>query len=410
MKINKPSQMMDFSQIINIKNISAGLVAGIFGCTGPALLIINAAQNLKLSKFETSSWLFAIYFFGGIIGIVLSTKYKIPISGAYTIAGSVLLLNNVSNYNYNELTGAFLVSGLTIFIIGISGLKAKILKYIPLPIVMAMIGGSLTRFGIGIVNSAKELPLLGAITLATFLIAPKFTKRVPPVLFALIIGMITSVIMQTVYLSNLSLNLALPVIVQPKFNINAIFSIAIPLSILILGSENAQAIGILFSQGYKPPVNAMTVASGLGGIAASLFGGHAANIAGPMTAIFSSEEAGNSHTDRYKASIINGIIFVVFGIFSSVALGFVTAFPRALMNIIAGLSMIGVLKRSYKDAFSVEMFSNGAFFSFIIALSNIQILNISAPLWALFVGVMISLVSEHHDFYNMINNSSDRLV
>ena len=43
---------------------------------------------------------------------------------------------------------------------------------------------------------------------------------------------------------------------------------------------------------YKAPVNAMTVISGFGGIFSGLVGAHNANIAGPMTAICSSSEAG----------------------------------------------------------------------------------------------------------------------
>ncbi len=409
MMLNRLLIKLNNTEIINMKNVTAGIVAGIFGCTGSAILIINAAQNLGLNNIETSSWLFGIYFFGGLIGVMLSTKYKIPISGAYTITGSVMLLNNVAKYNINEFAGAFLVSGLIILFIGVTGLKSKILKYIPLPIIMAMIGGTLTRFAIVMVDSIKEFPLLGLAVLIAFLVSSRIFKRIPPVLLALIVGVIVSIFTKSIYLSDINVKFLFPAIVIPKPNMDAFLGISIPLSLLIIGAENTQAIGVLISQGYSPPIDAMTIASGLGGIAASFFGGHAANIAGPMTAICSSSEAGNSHDDRYKASIVNGIIFIIFGIFSSVTLSYVTAFPKTLINMIAGLSMIGVLKISYKEAFSSGKFNNGAFFSFIVALSNVQIFNISAPIWALLVGLIVSLITEHNDFSYMINNNSHNI-
>jgi benzoate membrane transport protein len=69
-----------------------------------------------------------------------------------------------------------------------------------------------------------------------------------------------------------------PQLVTPSFNIDAIISIGIPLALLVIAAENAQATGVLMTQGYKPPINEMTILSGIGGINV----GHNANIAGSM--------------------------------------------------------------------------------------------------------------------------------
>ncbi len=82
----------------------------------------------------------------------------------------------------------------------------------------------------------------------------------------------------------------------------------------MIGAENAQATGVLMAEGYRPPVNAMTLISGVGGVLASVFGGHNANIAGPMTAICSSEQAGPDRDGRYVATLVNGLLFLLFGI------------------------------------------------------------------------------------------------
>lgn len=389
----------DWARRLNGNNISAGLVAGTFGCTGSALLIINAANNLNLAKVDTISWLFSIYFFGGLIGVVLSLKYKIPISGAYTISGTVLLLGSTRIYSIEELAGAYLISGLIILFIGITGLKEKILDILPGPIVMSMVAGVLTRFILTMMESINAEPFLTILILAGFLILPKIFKKTPPIILALLVGIVGSILLKKMNISNVSFDYILPRLIFPKFNMDLIISISIPLSILIMGSENAQAIGILKSQGYNPPINVMTIASGLGSIAASMFGGHSANIAGPMTAICSSEEAGKNKDDRYLASVINGLIFIVFGVFASAALSLVTVLPKAFISLIAGLSMVGVLRKAFNETFTSSKFKTGSIFGYIIALSNITLLNIGAPLWALIIGTIVSFINEKKDFY-----------
>ena len=126
----------------------------------------------------------------------------------------------------------------------------------------------------------------------------------------------------------------------------------------------------------------MTIISGIGGILTSMFGGHNANIAGPMTAICSSEEAGEDKEKRYAASVLNGIIFGLFGVFASLALAFVKGLPGALVGIVAGLAMINVLYGAFHIGFGTNKFRLGSFFALCIALSGVTLFKISSPFWA----------------------------
>jgi hypothetical protein len=42
--------MKGFSNCLNVSTISVGALAAIFGCTGPALIIINRTTNRKISE------------------------------------------------------------------------------------------------------------------------------------------------------------------------------------------------------------------------------------------------------------------------------------------------------------------------------------------------------------------------
>lgn len=383
---------------LNGSTISAGAVAAIFGCTGPALLVIKAATEGGLTQVQAISWLFSIYFIGGLVSLFLALYYKQPICGAFNIPAAVMLVSVLKTFNIYQAAGAYFIAGIIVLVLGYSGVIGKVMRWLPQPIVMAMIAGAMIRFGTGIIKSTQAAPIVGLLALVGFFIIPKLTKKIPPVLGALVLGIVAAAATGALSLKAVSFKFIAPQLIMPQFSFETTLSVAIPLAILIIGSENAQASGVLVSQGYNPPNNAMTMVSGLGSMITAFFGGHNANIAGPMTAICASDEAGENKEGRYAAAVVNGILFGIFGVIASIALAFVTALPSALTNIVAGLAMINVLCSAFNESFSVKRFKYGAFFSLVIAMSEITFLKISAPLWALIGGVVVSLLVEPKDF------------
>jgi len=285
-------------------------------------------------------------------------------------------------------------------VLGLSGLIGKVMKWLPVPIVMAMIAGAMLRFGTGIITSSQAAPAIGIATLAGYFAASKISKKIPPILLSLIAGMSVAVATGKLNFASVKYSMIAPTIVVPTFDIGAIISIAIPLAVLVMGAENAQAYGVLVSQGYRPPINAMTIVSGIGGIVTAFFGGHNANIAGPMTAICSSDQAGDDKEKRYGASVINGVLFGSFGLVASIAVAFVAGLPKEMIAIVAGLAMIGVLISSFECAFATGKFRTGAFFALVIAISGVAFFKIASPFWALIGGVFVSLIVEPKDFKN----------
>ncbi|MBG0763682.1 MAG: benzoate/H(+) symporter BenE family transporter [Tissierellales bacterium] len=390
--------LRDFPKDLTTKTITAGVVAAIFGCTGPALIVIQAATDGGLTEVQTISWLFSIYFFGGLLSIILALRYKMPIVGAYSIPAAAMMVTVIQQFSIYEAAGAYLISGIIVLLLGLSGIIGKTMKWIPLPIVMAMIAGAMIKFGVNIIANSVNSPIIGMSALIGFLILPKIARRIPAVLGAILLGMIAAAFTGQLNFAGANFEFIGPQLITPQFSLGAIISISIPLSVLVIGAENAQATGVLISQKYKPPINTMTIFSGVGGILTAMFGGHNANIAGPMTAICSSEEAGNDKEKRYTASVVNGILFGLFGVVASISLAFVSGLPGALVSIVSGLAMINVLYGAYHIGFGTNKFKLGAFFALAIALSGVTIFKISAPFWALVGGVIVSYIAERQDF------------
>lgn len=398
----------DLKENFNISTLGAGLIAAIFGCTGPPLIIIKGAMNAGLNEATITSWLFSVYFFGGLITILMALMYKQPICGAWSIPGAILVAGVLSNFNINQAVGAYLIAGVLVLFLGLTGLVGKVIRWLPLPIVMGMIAGALFEFGTKIVSAFEAGPVLIGICLIVYLIFSRLFPKIPGVVGALLVGLIFTVVTGTADFSKVSFEVAQPRFFVPEFSLDSFFSIAIPLAIMVIGAENAQAAGVLMAEDYDPPINAMAIISGLGGIITSFFGGHNANIAGPMTAITSGPDAGNSKEGRYVASVFDGVLFTGFGLLAGAATTIVTAIPANLINLLAGLAMIGVLTNAFETAFSGK-FQIGAFFALIVAASGISILKIGAPFWALVVGIVVSLVLEPQDFERDVANSDKKV-
>ena len=125
-------------------------------------------------------------------------------------------------------------------------------------------------------------------------------------------------------------------------------------------------------------MNRIISLSGLFLITTNFFGGQSANIAGMATVICSDEEAGPKEK-RYMGAVVTGFLLLIFGIFSWKLVPLIQALPKEFISIIVGFSLLSVFGNSLYQSFSKQSMKISAAFAFIIALSNITILNVSAP-------------------------------
>src|SRR3954466_9780739 len=214
---NFRTNVKNLRQNLNVNTVSAGLVSAIFGCTGPALIIIGGATSGGLTYAQTISWIFAVYFFSGLLGIFLSLKYRQPISGAHSIAGAVLVAGALTHFSLNEAIGAYLVAHILVIILGVSGLIDKVMKWIPVPIVMGMIVGVMIRFTTEMITSVTISPLLAGSAILVFLLSTRFSKKVPPVLSALIVSVLLAFVTNAFQIQNVQDTFILPQLIMPSF-------------------------------------------------------------------------------------------------------------------------------------------------------------------------------------------------
>lgn len=376
-----------------------GFIAWLFGVTGPLLIVLNAAKIGDLSENMIISWVFSIYVVGGLITVILSVHYKQPIAFAFTIPGAVLVGTSLMHHSFNDVLGAYIVTGILLIIISLTKTTTLFMKAIPLPIMLGMVSGVLLPFGINIFMSVTESPLINGLALATFILL-SFNKAigrfVPPILGAIIVAFIILISKNTIQIQDLTFSLTMPDFYLPTFNIRTISELVIPLIITVIAIQNAQGIAILDIAGYKSPIEPLTIFSGIGSIINSFFGAHSACVAGPMTGILADESSGKLE-HRYKSAIVMGILWIAFGLSATSVIHIIYKIPVSLIQLLAGLALINVLKDALVSTFSSN-FKMGALFSFMITLSDFALLHIGSPFWGLVFGLLFSYVFEKNDF------------
>ncbi|MDT8902042.1 benzoate/H(+) symporter BenE family transporter [Anaeroselena agilis] len=374
---------------LNQRNIAAGIVTSLLAITGPPAIILEAAAKGNFSTYQTVLWFFAIYVGGGILGIILPLRYRIPIVGAHSITGVAFLATVTGQFTYPELIGAYLLSGLLILAVGALGAFAKLLAYVPKEIISAMLAGMITNYMLNFIVSASQLPLVGGGALLVFFYVSKNHRRVPPMLAAIVAGCALLLVSHGIGSAGTAAAFAWPQPQAPQFSLTGFLSVAVPLALLILSNDCAVGLGALEQNAYRPPVDRIVALSGLFSAVTGLFGGQSANIGGMMTAVCAGEEAG-PREKRYMAAVISGAVILIFGLFAWRLVPWIQALPRPFIAILGGFALLGVFVNSLQISFSRPSQKLSATFAFIIALANITVLNISAPVWSLLAGTLIA--------------------
>lgn len=383
----------NFLQNISIQNVSSGLISSTLVMTGPSVIILEAAATGGFTSQQTINWMFAVYFFGGLFGIVMPLLYRIPIAGGHSITGVAFLATVTSQFTYPQLLGGYVLSGFFIYLIGVSGLFTKIIGWVPKGVIAAMLAGLVTSYVVRLVPSIKEMPLVGGAALICFFVVTKFGKRIPPVMVAVVVAFLVLFWTQDLNRVSNELTFSFPSIQTPEFTWFGMLTLALPLSLLILSNDAAPGIGALESSHFEPPISKVISFSGIFSIVAAFFGGQSANIAGMMTAICAGPDSGPK-SKRYIASLFSGIIILLFGVLAWKVVPFIQSLPQAFVSLLAGFALIGALQSSLQMGFSEKQYQLSTLAAFIIALSNVSFLHLSAPVWALIFGSVIAQTIE----------------
>ena len=377
---------------------SNGVISWLFAVSAPVAIILAVGANGGLSENEIASWIFGVFFVNGLITVLFCWLYRQPLIMLWTIPGAVLVGQSLNHLTFPEIVGAYYGTSALLLLLGATGRVKRAMLLVPMPIVMGMVAGVFLRFGLNLVQAVfADFSIAGPMVVIWLVLtaSPKLGRGCPPIIGALLVGALFTVTLGRFDTSTpLKIELIRPLLETPSWSTAAMIELVVPLAITVLAIQNSQGIAVLTSAGFEPPINAITIACGIGSAASALVGGVSTCLTGPANAII---VASGERKRQYTSGILVGLLAILFGLLAPTFTRLLLLAPKSLVTVLAGLAMLRVLQTAFVTAFK-ERFSLGALVAFLVTVADLPLLNIGAAFWGLVFGIAISWLLERADF------------
>ncbi|MBS7808918.1 benzoate/H(+) symporter BenE family transporter [Variovorax sp. PCZ-1] len=391
---------MSFFKDFSLSAATAGFVAVLVGFTSSVAIVFSAALAFKATPEQLTSWMWALGLGMGLCTLIPSLILRKPVMVAWSTPGAAVLAvagvagASGAGYSMNEAVGAFMICAALITLAGVTGWFEKLMDRIPMAIAAALLAGVLARFGMqGFVAAQTDWALV-VLMLITYLLGKRWNARYAVVL-TLVIAIIFVAFRADSMPANITFSLAKPVFVMPEFSWGAAISLALPLFIVTMASQNLPGVAAIRASGFQLPLSKIISMTGVATFLLAPFGGFALNLSAITAAICMGKEAHPDPDKRYIASSVCGIIYIFIGLFASIVTALLTAFPKELIAAIAGLALLGTIAGGLATALQDEKHRDAAIITFLVTLSGVTLAGIGAAFWGVVAGSLALFVQNY---------------
>ena len=334
--------------------------------------------------------MFALGLGMGLTCILLSLRYRVPVVTAWSTPGAAMLITTAAGVPMGEAIGAFLVSGGLITLCGFSGWFERIINRIPMSIASGMLAGVLLRFGLDVFIAMKTQFVMTFAMFCAYLLVRRILPRYA-VVSALMLGMFIAGAKGLLHFNAVRLQLAEPVWTVPQFSFGALVGIALPLFVVTMASQNLPGVAVIRASGYSVPISPLIGWTGAATLVLAPFGAFSLNLAAITAAICMGKEAHEDPAKRYVAAVAAGV-FIAIGLFGGTVSAVFAAFPKELVQAIAGLALLGTIGNGLAAALTYEREREPALVTFLLTASGVTLFGIGSAFWGLVVGALSLVV------------------
>lgn len=394
---------MQFFKDLSLSAFTAGFVAVLVGFTSSVAIVFQAAQAFHATPEMIASWMWALGLGMGLCTLVPSLWLRKPVMVAWSTPGAAVLASAgaLGGFSMSEAVGAFIVCAVLITLAGWTGWFERVMNRIPLALASALLAGVLTRFGLsGFAAAQTALPLVLTMLLA-YLVGRRWLPRYA-VPLTLLVAIVFVAFNAGFSGSGIVFGLAKPVFVSPHFTLAALVSLALPLFIVTMASQNLPGVAAIQSAGYGDrraqggdagiPVSKVITLTGLATAVLAPFGGYALNLSAITASICMGPDVHANPARRYTAAVSCGALYVVIGLFGAAITGVLTAFPKELVAAIAGLALLGTIGGALTAALQHEPHREAALITFLVTLSGVVVAGVGSAFWGVVAGALALLV------------------
>jgi len=376
---------------LSLPAVVAGFITVLVGFASSAVIVFQAAQAVGADQREIASWMWALGLGMGVTCIGLSLSYRIPVVTAWSTPGAAMLVVGAGGVSLAEAIGAFLLAAVLGALLGFSGIFAKVMQRVPMALAAGMLAGVLLRFGLEVFVSMGSQFGMGVAMFATWLVGRRWLPRYA-VILTLAVGIAFAVVQGQLHLQGVTLQLAVPVWTTPQLSWAAVASVALPLFVVTMASQNIPGVAVIRASGYQAPISPVIGWIGVVNAALAPFGAFALNLAAITAAICMGREAHEDPARRYTAAMAAGGFYLLVGLFGATVAAVFAAFPKELIACVAGIALFGTIGNSLASALAVERDREAALVTFLVTASGLALGGIGSAFWGLVAGGVTLIV------------------
>lgn len=385
---------MSFFRDLSLPAATAGFVAVLVGFTSSVAIVFQAAQAFGATPEQLTSWMWALGLGMGLCTAVPSLILRQPVMVAWSTPGAAVLATAglAGGFSMAEAVGAFMACAALIILVGATGWFERVMNRIPMAIAAALLAGVLARFGLQAFGAAQSDWPLVVLMLMAYLLGRRWLPRyaVPLTLLVAVVWVLWQGRLQT---EALVLEWARPVFTAPVFSLPALVSLALPLFIVTMASQNLPGVAAIRAAGYAMPISRIITLTGVTTLLLAPFGAFALNLSAITAAICMGEEAHPDPKKRYTAAVVCGVLYVAVGLVGAAVTGVLLAFPKELVLAIAGLALLGSIGGGLHAALKDDTHREAALITFLVTLSGVVLAGIGSAFWGVVAGAVALFVS-----------------
>ncbi len=374
---------------VSAQAVATGLSAAALGYAGSVAVVVAGLAAVGASPPQVTSALVALGVLMAVASTVLSGWLRLPVAVVWSTPGAALMIGVGATGGvaggFGAAVGAMLVTAALIVVTGSVRPLARLVARLPPALTAAVLAGVLLPFCLRTVPAVAELPLACGVVVAAWLAAQRWAPAwsAPVALLALVGVVLATHGLPVQGAGPLRLGLVTPVLTW-----EATVRIALPLYLVTMAGQNLVGVAVLVAEGYRPPVGALVVGTGVASAAAAPFGGPTLNLAAITGALTAGPQAHPDPARRWVAAAAGGLGYLALAALAPLAAALITSIDPRLVATAAGLALLGALASSAASALADPGSRLPAVVTLVVTASGVP----GAPAAGLLAGLVVHLV------------------
>ena len=378
----------------DLQAVTAGLVCAVVGFTSSFAVVLAGLRAVGATQAQAASGLLVLCLTMGLGCIVFSLRTRMPVTMAWSTPGAALLATTgAAAGGFAGAVGAFAVCGMLLALCGAVPWLEKLVERIPAALASAMLAGILLTI---CAKPFVDLPgapwQIGCVLLA-WLVTTAFVRR-----WAVLAALAAALVVMGVdgAFSHTGATTLVPHLefVTPHLDATAMVAIALPLFLVTMTSQNLPGVAVLASFGYRLGLRGPLLYTGAAGVAGSLTGAHAINLAAISAALAAGPEAHPDRDRRWIAGVTCGVVYVALAPASAAVVAVALVAPQGLLAAVAAVALFGTFAAAAASALEPVATREAAAVTLVVAGSGVTLGGVGSAFWSVIAGLLVLGVGE----------------